>query len=100
MSGMSGEIMRRLISDPAGGIVLIFAGTESAEPEMRAWQTADALLFLCGRPHLRRTNSEREQASIEAQPVLAAYGSEAAERLHNTQLRGRFMHLTRRASAA
>jgi hypothetical protein len=69
------------------GIALLHARTEANwfEP---VWWRATAILFLADRLHFHRPDGTRQPANSGAPPILAAFGDEAALRLHRCGLAG------------
>jgi len=69
------------------GICLTHARTEAGwfEP---IWQHAATILFLADRLHFHRPDGSRQPANSGAPPVLAAFGEEAAMRLHRCGIGG------------
>lgn len=75
------------------GIALIFARTETRMFFEHVWPHASAMLFIEGRLHFHFVSGVRAPTNAGAPSVLVAYGDECAERLHNSGIAGKFVHL-------
>ena len=78
----AGRWLARL-AEHGSGIALIFARTETAWFNAQVWQKAQALLFIVGRLTFCRPDGTPASHNSGGPSVLVAYGSEAAQRLHN-----------------
>jgi hypothetical protein len=69
------------------GILLLHARTETAwfEP---VWKSASSILFLADRLHFHLPDGSRQPANSGAPLILAAFGDEAAQRLHRCGIAG------------
>jgi hypothetical protein len=81
-----GDWVARL-AQHGSGICLLHARTEAAwfEP---IWRHAAVILFMADRIHCHRPNRTRQPANSGAPPILAAFGDEAALRLHRCGIGG------------
>jgi hypothetical protein len=77
------------------GVALTAARTETAWFFDYVWQSADAILFLEGRPHFYYVNGERAPFNSGAPICLIAYGKENAKALKDSPLHGAFVECIR-----
>jgi hypothetical protein len=84
-----GEWLKRL-AEHGDGIALLFARTET-DAFFRAWQHADAMLFLRGRLHFHHVDGKRAAHNGGAPSVLIAFGKTNVARLRNSGLKGAFV---------
>ena len=82
------------------GIGLVPARTETRWFVEHVWGSADAILFLDGRPHFHHPDGTRSRANSGAPICLVAYGEEAVLRLSTCDLPGSFVNhwVTRKAA--
>jgi hypothetical protein len=80
-------------ADYGNAVALIFARTEVAEFHRQIWERADAILFLEGRLYFHHPDGRRAAHNSGAPSVLVAYGNEAAGRIRNSGLKGKFIDL-------
>lgn len=76
-----------------GGLVLIFARTETAIWENYIWPKADAILFLYGRLTFYHTDGTKGKYNGGAPSAIIAYGQEAISRLQYSKLKGKIVYL-------
>lgn len=86
--GPDAEKWLRRLADHDNGIGLVPARTETRWYVSTAWERADAVLFLHGRPHFHHADGTRGKANSGAPISLLAYGSLAVNRLRHSGLRG------------
>lgn len=85
--------LEKMVTHDPGGIVLIFARTETKAFFDYVWDRADAILFIKGRLRFFRPDgSEGDTAGSPS--VLIAYGRHEAEVLKNCGIPGKFIDLT------
>lgn len=77
------------------GMVLIFARTDTEGFDRFVWKSADALLFLKGRPHFHHTDGVRALGNSGGPLVLVAYGKRDAAILQGAVSIGKFVDLER-----
>lgn len=70
------------------GIALVPARTETRWFIRAVWSSADAVLFLHGRPHFHRPDGTRGKANSGAPIALIGYGARAVETLRACSLTG------------
>jgi hypothetical protein len=89
----SREAVKWLIrmADHGNGIALVFARTETKWFFDTVWNKCHALLFMEGRIHFYLPDGTKAKANSGAPTVLVAYGSENANRLKNSGIRGAFI---------
>lgn len=75
-----------------GGVVLIFARTETKAFFDYVWDKADAILFLKGRLKFHKPDGS-EGNTAGSPSVLIAYGSQEAANLESCGLPGKFIRL-------
>lgn len=85
--------MRRLAAH-GDGIALLPARTETAMFFETVWRSADAVLFLAGRPHFYRVDGTRAPFNSGAPICLVAYGERNAEILRACGLAGKWVRLS------
>jgi DNA N-6-adenine-methyltransferase Dam len=76
------------MAEHGNGIALCPARTETRWFVENVWQTADAVLFLHGRPHFHHPDGTRGKANSGAPICLIAYGEMAVKRLRTCGLKG------------
>lgn len=86
--GPEAESWLRKLGQHHNGIGLVPAWTETRWFVSTVWRTADAVLFLHGRPHFHRPDGSRGTANSGAPICLVAYGPEAVRRLRSSRLPG------------
>lgn len=79
------------------GIALIFARTETRCWFKYIWPVATAALFVEGRPHFHTVDGTRAPGNSGAPVALIAYGTENAEALARSGIRGKLVILNRAA---
>jgi hypothetical protein len=84
--------LERMVTHDRGGVVLIFARTETKAFFDYVWDRADAILFLKGRLKFHKPDGF-EGNTAGSPSVLIAYGQEEAERLETCGLPGKFIRL-------
>jgi len=85
--------LEKMVMHDGGGIVLIFARTETKAFFDYVWDRADAILFLKGRLQFHYPDG-RKGESAGSPSVLIAYGRQEAEVLRTCGLPGKFIDLT------
>jgi hypothetical protein len=85
--------LEKMVLHSGGGIVLIFARTETKAFFDYVWDRADAILFLKGRLQFHYPDG-RKGESAGSPSVLIAYGKQEAEVLRTCGLPGKFISLT------
>lgn len=85
--------LEKMVMHDDGGIVLIFARTETKAFFDYVWDRADAILFLKGRLQFHYPDG-RKGESAGSPSVLIAYGRQEAEVLRTCGLPGKFIDLT------
>lgn len=76
----------RRMADHGDGIALIPARTETAMFYECVWGSADAVLFIKGRPHFHHVSGERAPFNSGAPICLVAYGQRNVEALQASGL--------------
>ena len=71
-------------------IALVFARTETKMFFSEVWEKATAILFIKGRLRFYHV-SGKQGGTAGAPSVLIAYGSDAAKRLQNSKIKGKFL---------
>ena len=84
--------LEKMVNHGPGGIVLIFARTETKAFFDYVWDKADAILFLKGRLKFYRGDGT-EGDTAGSPSVLIAYGQHEADILKNCGLAGKFIRL-------
>lgn len=79
------------MAEHRNGIALVPARTETRWFIETVWEAADAVLFLYGRPHFYHPDGTRGRSNSGAPICLVAYGPEAADRLRECSLEGRYV---------
>lgn len=77
----------RKLAEHGNGIALLHARTE-AEWFVPVWEKASAILFLADRLYFHYPDGRRAEANSGAPAVLAAFGSDNANRLNRSELKG------------
>lgn len=90
--GLAAKTWLKRLAEHKNGIALVFARTETAAFTQHVWPSASALLFLDGRLSFHYPDGTRAKANGGAPSVLIAYGTEAANRLRNSGLKGAFVY--------
>jgi hypothetical protein len=86
--------LEKMVNHPEGGILLMFARTETKAFFKYVWDKADAILFLKGR--LRFHRPDGSTGRLAGSPsVLIAYGPNEVEVLKDCGLPGKFIQLRR-----
>lgn len=80
-------------ADHGHAVVLTFARTETEWFHKQIWQRATALLFLQGRLFFHRPDGQVAKSNAGGPSVLVAYGNQAASRIRNSGLLGKFIDL-------
>ena len=75
------------------GIALLFARTETQMFFRHVWPIASAVFFLEGRPNFFYPDGTEAGGNSGGPIMLIGYGEEAARRLEETRLPGKFMRL-------
>ena len=84
--------LEKMVNHSPGGMVLIFARTETKAFFDYVWDRADAILFLKGR--LKFYKPDGTEGDTAGSPsVLIAYGQHEAKILENCGLEGKFIRL-------
>lgn len=91
----TGAWMKRM-GEHGHGTALIFARTETADWHRHIWPKASGILFLAGRIHFHYPDGRRAVANAGGPSALIAYGSDDAERLSRTKIKGHFVDLRER----
>lgn len=81
------------MNEHKNGIALIFARTDTSMFFNQVWYNASALLFIKGRLFFHYVDGSKAKANSGAPSVLVAYGKEAAIRLKNSGIEGKFIPL-------
>lgn len=89
--------LEKMVTHDPGGIVLIFARTETKAFFDYVWDRADAILFIKGRIKFHRPDGSEGDAA-GSPSVLIAYGRHEAEVLKNCGIPGKFIDLTGEAN--
>jgi hypothetical protein len=76
----------RKLKEHGNGIALVAARTETAMFYECIWGTADAVLFIKGRPHFHYVTGDRAPFNSGAPICLVAYGERNRESLVKSQL--------------
>jgi hypothetical protein len=84
--------LERMVTHGPGGVVLIFARTETKAFFDYVWDRASAILFIKGRLKFHYPDG-KEGESAGSPSVLIAYGDNEAEVLRNCTIPGRFIDL-------
>ena len=75
------------LAQHGNGITLLQARTEAGW-FLPLWRRAACILFLADRIHFHRPDGTRQPANSGAPPILAAFGADAALRLHRCSIDG------------
>lgn len=79
------------LADHGNGIALIFARTETEMFFSQGWRRASAMLFIEGRLYFYHVDGTKAAANSGAPSVLIAYGSENAEILKMSKIKGAYV---------
>lgn len=91
--GLEAAIWLNKLKKHNNGIALIFARTETKMFFEHVWNDATALLFIEGRLYFHHVDGSRAKANAGAPSVLIAYGIENANKLKNSNIKGKFIYL-------
>jgi hypothetical protein len=89
--GRETELWLEKLAAHGNGIALIFARTETRMFFKHVWPVANAVLFIEGRLHFYYVDGSRAKENSGGPSMLIAYGSENAERLKSSGIKGRFL---------
>ena len=81
------------LAEHGTGTSLLFARTETKGFCRWVWDEATAVLFIQGRLHFHHVTGERAPRNSGAPSVLAAYGQDDADILHDSGINGKFIPL-------
>lgn len=88
----------RKLADHGRGTALVFARTETSWFVETVWQRASGVLFLHGRLHFHYADGKRASANAGAPSCLVAFGTDDADRLAKSNIKGTFVPLKEKAA--
>lgn len=87
--GRTIDLWMKKMADHRKGVALIFARTDTNFFHQYIFNTADSLLFLCGRINFYNSAGMKSRLNAGAPSVLIAYGENNVDRLNESGLKGK-----------